>query len=139
MMTQKIQVSRFDVVILIELETPIQGFQSACIPRPSFDDVGSGGKLAGYGLYHRAGGTVCQTNQFGKYKYHYCKSNASCQIDDVPEDKECKNFFKKNSERCEVRSRGSHVESGFSRTLRGDCWVGASDKQDLEAFFIWLR
>ena len=59
-------------ITLITLVTPLSG-QRACLPKPQFQDDGQdNGKLAGYGMYTRKK-NKCQTNQYGRMKYHYCK------------------------------------------------------------------
>ena len=43
---------------------------------------------------------VCQTDQFGKMKYHYCEDPGSgkevCSQEPAPQSPECKTFFEKN-------------------------------------------
>ena len=47
----------------------------ACLPSPAFQDIGSG-KLAGYGMFSRRD-NKCLTNEYGRAKFHYCKSVGS--------------------------------------------------------------
>ena len=85
----------------------MEGFKSACLPSTTFHDVGRDGRLAGYGKYHRNRGDTCQTNQFGKFKYHYCKGGPNpCRKDKVPEDEECSKFYDKNKEGVKDVSSG---------------------------------
>ena len=84
-------------IALLELDRPVtSGFKTACLPRPHFDDINPGGRLAGYGNYHRRN---CQTNQFGRFKFHYCKGGMdSCRNDEAPEDKACRQFYAHNKQ-----------------------------------------
>lgn len=88
-------------ISLVELETPIHGFQLACLPSPDFKsgDPSIDHSLAGFGRYYRTnrqGEFVCQTNKFGKAKYHYCKEGSVChQNKSPPQDAGCKKFLKK--------------------------------------------
>ena len=50
----------------------------ACLPSLRFQDSGtSSGKLAGYGRYLRKDQItlrdICETNQYGRSKFHYCR------------------------------------------------------------------
>ena len=88
-------------ISLLELDTPITGYSPACLPGINFEDL-KPGKLAGYGKYRRlrvGEGETCQTNQFGRYKDHYCKltvGNNACRQDAVPGNKKCRTFFQVN-------------------------------------------
>eukprot|EP00091_Calanus_sinicus_P002228 TRINITY_DN1226_c0_g1_i9.p1 TRINITY_DN1226_c0_g1~~TRINITY_DN1226_c0_g1_i9.p1 ORF type:complete len:512 (-),score=117.34 TRINITY_DN1226_c0_g1_i9:229-1764(-) len=83
---------------IIELDlalTKLEYFQQACLPGPSFDDIREG-KLAGYGKYFRDSWDkkVCQTNRYGKMKFHYCKNENACITDSPPpSSKVCDDFF----------------------------------------------
>lgn len=57
-------------ISLLELDEPIKS-TFACLPSPAFKDQGDGvkGMLTGYGKYLRS---VCQTNEHGRSKHHYC-------------------------------------------------------------------
>ena len=86
-------------ITLIELETPVTGFQQACLPHPKFNDADEtvNHDLAGFGRYFRKdrrGNDFCQTNEFGRSKYHYCNENAACITHkEVPQDPVCARFF----------------------------------------------
>ena len=84
-------------IALLELDRPVtSGFKTACLPRPHFDDINPGGRLAGYGKYHRRN---CQTNQFGRFKFHYCKGGMdSCRHDEAPGNKVCRQFYAHNKQ-----------------------------------------
>jgi len=89
-------------ITLLELDRPIVGFRTACLPSPSFDDIRGGHDdtiLAGYGRYQRTGGRTCETNRFGPMKFHYCDKtygtgqDACIKTDPPPQSKECESFF----------------------------------------------
>jgi len=89
-------------ITLLELDRPIHGFRTACLPSPSFDDIRGGHDdtiLAGYGRYQRTGGRTCETNRFGPMKFHYCDKtygtgqDACIKTDPPPQSKECESFF----------------------------------------------
>ena len=86
-------------ISLLELETPISGLTLACVPKLGFDDIRQG-KLAGYGSYQRNKGLTCQTNKFGKMKYHYCEDPGNgkqvCHQQAAPQNPACRKFFEKN-------------------------------------------
>ena len=88
-------------ITLFEIEKPFNNYQPACLPSPTFDDIRRDQQdsiIAGYGYYHRDADT-CETNKYGKMKYHYCnKGNGygsdACDTDSPPPiDDECKSFF----------------------------------------------
>jgi len=83
----------YDIAIM-ELERPLYNDRRACLPSPSFNDYADS-KLAGYGKYFRQSGgrDVCQTNQYGPMKYHYCKSKCSTK-NPPPTSRTCRSFFK---------------------------------------------
>ena len=89
-------------ISLLELETPITGLTLACVPQLGFDDIKQG-KLAGYGKYQRNGGQTCQTDRWGKMKYHYCEAEGTgkqvCRQGPAPQNPACKTFFKKNKQK----------------------------------------
>ena len=94
-------------ISLLELDSPVQGFKTACLPSSSFDDIGAGWRLAGYGKYHRNNGDTCQTNKFGRNKYHYCMGKGNpCKTDDLPQEKECKTFYETNKKGVKDVSSG---------------------------------
>ena len=100
-------------IALIELEQPMNFFHRACLPSPSFDDQVDS-KLAGYGMYFRqnrtTGQDVCQTNQYGQMKYHYCRTECSTKKS-PPSSPACKSFFRYHSvpeDKEEVLIRKSH-------------------------------
>ena len=40
----------------------------------------------------------CQTNEYGKRKFHFCEKDSKCMVTDPPQDKRCKDeFFKDNN------------------------------------------
>merc|ERR1719222_653123 len=89
-------------ITLLELDRPIFGFRTACLPSPSFDDIRGGHDdsiLAGYGRYQRSNGKTCETNRFGPMKFHYCDKtygtgqDACIKTDPPPMPKECESFF----------------------------------------------
>ena len=90
-------------ISLVKLDKPVTDMEKACLPGPRFKDAGVLAKLAGYGRYHRNGGKTCQTDQHGKYKYHYCQKlgggSEVCNLDKkgqakpAPRSKKCKKFF----------------------------------------------
>ena len=83
----------YDITIL-ELDKPFHNYQPACLPSPNFDDYANITKLAGYGKYFRQywGKNICQTNQWGQMKYHYC--NSTCvTYNDPPSSSTCRAFF----------------------------------------------
>lgn len=87
----------YDIAIM-ELEHPLNTFQPACLPSPSFNDYANS-KLAGYGKYFRTSGSgqdICQTNQYGPMKYHYCKSKCSTKKP-PPTSGICRSFFKNHN------------------------------------------
>ena len=93
-------------ITLLELQRPFHGYKPACLPSPTFDDIRlekNDSILAGFGAYHRNEGNTCQTNEFGKMKYHYCDSRSgngsdACQNDSPPTmSQECDEFFKDKS------------------------------------------
>ena len=60
-------------IILGRLESPAPAmFASACIPAPSYPDLGKS-SLAGYGKYTR---NKCITSSYGPMKSHYCSTKA---------------------------------------------------------------
>ena len=67
-----------------------------------FDDIKMG-KLAGYGKYQRNKGQTCQTDKFGKMKYHYCEAKGNgkqvCTQEPAPQNPACRKFLKKNKRR----------------------------------------
>merc|ERR1719369_45277 len=82
-------------IALIEADQPFTTFQLACLPSPRFDDYADS-KLAGYGKYFRTdllGNEICQTNQYGPMKYHYCKSKCSTRTA-PPSSRTCRLFFR---------------------------------------------
>jgi len=89
-------------ITLLELDRPIFGFRTACLPSPSFDDIRGGQddtKLAGYGRYQRNSGKTCETSRFGPMKFHYCDKtygtgqDACVKSEPPPQSKECESFF----------------------------------------------
>ena len=89
-------------ITLVELETPMVGYQPACLPGPKFDDIRLEEKdsiLAGYGRYLRTQGATCETNRFGEMKFHYCdkqhgEGSSACITDKLPPMAgECDKFF----------------------------------------------
>ena len=89
-------------ISLLELETPLSGqrIKYACVPKPGFNDI-QPGKLAGYGKYQRDFGNTCQTNQYGKMKYHYCETKGHgdqvCRKDPAPQNPVCAKFLAKTN------------------------------------------
>ena len=82
-------------IALIEVDQPFKTSQPACLPSPSFNDHAES-KLAGYGKYfrnHWLGGEICQTNQHGPMKYHYCESKCSTATK-PPSSRICRLFFR---------------------------------------------
>ena len=86
-------------IALLELDTPYNGNKVACLPSPTFDDIRLDQKdsiIAGYGNYRR---DVCETNNFGMMKFHYCDrkfgdGNLACNTDKPPPmPSECETFF----------------------------------------------
>jgi len=93
-------------ITLVELEASVdQKFVGACLPGPEFDDIREGKDdsiLAGYGLYYRDDGDVCQTNNYGPMKFHYCDKangygNEACnKTGPVPNAPICERFYQKH-------------------------------------------
>jgi len=65
-------------ICLMELERAFsREYKPACLPGPDFQDTGrKDNRLAGFGKYHRQKNeeNICQTNNYGQMKYHYCRS-----------------------------------------------------------------
>ena len=89
-------------ITLVELESPMYGYQPACLPSPHFDDIRLEKKdsmLAGYGKYLRSRGETCETNKYGQMKMHYCDKEEyvggyACITDRPPPvAEECKTFY----------------------------------------------
>ena len=63
------------------------------------------GKLAGYGKYQRNKGQTCQTDKFGKMKYHYCEAKGNgkqvCSQDPAPQNPACRKFFEENKQKIQ--------------------------------------
>ena len=88
-------------ITLLELESPFNN-EFACLPSPKFDDirlVKHDSVIIGYGEYRRSDGATCETNRFGKMKFHYCNKNygvgkdACNNKDPPPMPRECSTFF----------------------------------------------
>jgi hypothetical protein len=88
-------------ISLVELKStvPPEYGSPACLPTPSFQDEGVKANIAGYGLYFRKEGSnlVCQTDNFGRNKYHMCAEHGSgpkvCNTSPAPRSPECQDFF----------------------------------------------
>jgi len=94
--------------------------EPACLPRRSFRDAGlgtfygkRGASIAGYGKYVRK---ACQTDEYGKSKYHYCASK-QCMNTAPPIPEECKDFF------ADPATPDS-VPSGLTETVVTDLQTG---------------
>ena len=76
----------------------------ACVPKLGFDDIKEG-KLAGFGKYQRNKGQTCQTDKFGKMKYHYCEAEGNgkqvCSQDPAPQNPACRKFFEENKQKIQ--------------------------------------
>jgi len=93
-------------ITMLELDAPMDGkFIGVCLPGPEFDDIREGRDdsiLSGYGLYYRDDGDICQTNNYGPMKFHYCDQekglgNEACKTEDpVPNDPICERFYKQH-------------------------------------------
>ena len=53
-------------------------------------------------MYQRDQGQTCQTDNFGKMKYHYCEAKGTgkqvCKQEPAPQNPTCKTFFEKNKQ-----------------------------------------
>jgi len=94
--------------------------EPACLPRRSFIDAGlgsfygkRGASIAGYGKYVRK---ACQTDEYGKSKYHYCASK-ECLTTTPPIPEECKEFFAN-------AATPDNVPSGLTETVVTDLKTG---------------
>lgn len=90
-------------ITLLELAKPVDTkFKPICLPSPKYDDTRQGKDdaiIAGYGRYFRDGGKTCQTNNWGKMKFHYCDKAGgmgaeACKQGPPPQDPACKSFFR---------------------------------------------
>jgi len=81
-------------------------YSPACLPGQDYVDNAIGGAyrskqsadLAGFGAYHRKdkGKSKCETDGYGKSKYHYCakEGNTGCKTDqNPPQSSVCERFF----------------------------------------------
>ena len=80
-------------ITLLEMSRTIVGFETVCLPSPSFDDLRHrkhDTMIAGYGRYFRwllnhslvsrSNGKTCETNRYGPMKFHYCDKVAAFNI-----------------------------------------------------------
>ena len=117
---------------LMELAHPVHTFQPACLPSPKFNDYADS-KLAGYGKYFRrkrlSHEDVCQTNQYGRMKFHYCNStcvtfkappsSSTCRAffigHEIPEDKEEVMIIKENRPEFCFRNENKENKESFKK------------------------
>ena len=83
-------------IALIQIQDNVTIVQAACLPSPKFFDIRLS-NVAGYGKYFRGSNKVCQTDEFGPFKYHYCSELGNsidiCDDSPPPMDDGCKEFF----------------------------------------------
>ncbi len=91
----------FDIsLVQFKASIPPEFGSAACLPTPSFEDEGVKVNIAGYGRYFRRneyGQQVCQTDNYGRKKYHMCvetgKGSDVCQTGPAPRSSICEHFF----------------------------------------------
>ena len=104
---------------LLELEHPFNNFKPACLPSPTFNDISSKQQdkiIAGYGYYHRSD-HYCETNSYGKMKYHYCDQEIELRDRNMcnagkppPMPEECSKFFKDPNTPAKVPSSVEEIK-----------------------------
>ena len=85
-------------IALLKLSKPAnKKYTPVCLATTTFDDLQQS-MIAGFGNYYR---TPCLTDEYGKYKYHYCERPSKenpCIVDKPPPvDEACDNFFKEKN------------------------------------------